>query len=642
MKFYSINFFYRKRHRSSDKTQGSESVLFTAPESITSYAVSGISIHETYGTGIPDAPSALRVFDSFFIMMDLPYSIKQSEILMQNVTIFNYMDTQQTGTLSITRDSRITIVDPTNKWQVLTTTYAQNYVLKPNSVQTFTIGIRPLKSGLVPIIVSARGPLAGDGIEKTLSVVPEGVEKVIVDTIFIYKQGSTMANVYLNCKVPETIDSKGVTTTFEVVGDILGDVLKSYQLSIPLPYYCSEQFMSRFGVNAIIYRFYQNTDQLTDAIKTKLTEFTQAGVQIQLTRRLPNGSFTFFPSNPVGSTWLTAFTVKIFRLAQDFMTIDQTIIDSALTFIGSKQDKDGSYIEDKVSLNYRSQGKLEITAFISILLNEYPLYKAARDLANTYLVNNVNVALPNELAITCYALYLAKHPGFDAKYSALMSLMTETPDMMFFKSMKDRTSEIETISYTLLFVNKMDTNKAIKLAKYLVSKKNSNGGWQYSQDTVMALEALASVGPLVTVYDGTLDILAWPSPVGNSVTTTITKANQNVLQSFDLDPQTRQVAIFARGPTTGKAIMSLTCKYFDGPDSLAPRFTVTTTVNGKCNKPVQLDICINYIAIGDDVLSNMVLMKLSLPSGYVYDPATPASPLVRVKKTFSTNNFKIF
>lgn len=49
--------------------------------------------------------------------MDLPYSIKQSETLMQLITVYNYMNNSQDALVSVDHDVKFTIEDPTLQWK---------------------------------------------------------------------------------------------------------------------------------------------------------------------------------------------------------------------------------------------------------------------------------------------------------------------------------------------------------------------------------------------------------------------------------------------------------------------------------------------------------------------------------------------
>lgn len=509
---------------------------------------------------------------------------------------------------------------------------------------TFTIAIRPLSSGLIPLRVHAGGALAQDAMEKVLRVLPEGVERVLTNTVLLLKEGSSTAASELSCAVPLSIDPAKVSTSITFVGDLLGDALKNLGHLVTIrESACGEQNLAYFAPNLIVHIYMTATGQMTPAIHEQIVSHTMIGLQKHLGLRRPNGGYRFFASNPV-STWLTAFSVKIFRQAQTYMTIDQNLIDTALEFIMTKQGADGGFIEDTTSHHYRYQGgligKVSISAYIAILLSQinddYPQYTTARDNAVNFVATNVNHNNPYELAITCYALHLIDHPSFDSKYQALLSMAFEDSEIMYWnQTITARTVvlEVEITAYALLFMSKFDTARSIKLARFIISKKNANGGWASTQDTVMALESLVSVAGLMTKYDESkenLRLVAMDDLYNPPLPVTINKDNRMTLQSFNLDAEARSVTIFASGRDAGKAIISFTCRYFENSDDTPPRFAVTYELVERCNTPMRMRICINYIADGADQRSNMVIMRMTMPSGYVYDSDTVLPPTIRV------------
>lgn len=84
---------------------------------------------------------------------------------------------------------------------------------------------------------------------------------------------------------------------------------------------------------------------LTGEIRQQLIHYLEVGYQGELTYLHPDGSFSAFgTSDGNGSTWLTAFIVRIFIQASDFITIDSAVIIKALEWLKSLQVK-GKYID---------------------------------------------------------------------------------------------------------------------------------------------------------------------------------------------------------------------------------------------------------------------------------------------------------
>lgn len=72
-------------------SSGKNTLNTTAPDTITSWAISGFSIDAATGIAFTAHPKRLTVFKPFFISLDLPYSIKLGETVAISVTVFNYL-----------------------------------------------------------------------------------------------------------------------------------------------------------------------------------------------------------------------------------------------------------------------------------------------------------------------------------------------------------------------------------------------------------------------------------------------------------------------------------------------------------------------------------------------------------------------
>lgn len=78
--------------------------------------ISGIGFSDDLGAGMSESSPSLMSFRPFFLQLDLPFSIKQSETLLQMITVFNYMDEAQNSLITISQDVKFTIDDPGLQW----------------------------------------------------------------------------------------------------------------------------------------------------------------------------------------------------------------------------------------------------------------------------------------------------------------------------------------------------------------------------------------------------------------------------------------------------------------------------------------------------------------------------------------------
>ena len=62
------------------------------PDTITSWVITAFSIDPVTGLGITKMPTNLKVFQPFFISLNLPYSIKRGEVVSVPIVVFNYLN----------------------------------------------------------------------------------------------------------------------------------------------------------------------------------------------------------------------------------------------------------------------------------------------------------------------------------------------------------------------------------------------------------------------------------------------------------------------------------------------------------------------------------------------------------------------
>jgi CD109 antigen len=491
------------------------------------------------------------------------------------------------------------------------------------------------------IQVNATGNVASDGVEKFLKVIPEGVPKTIVKSVLVMKNESASSfSSSLRCDLPTTAVNDTTSAAATVAGDLMGPMINGIENLIQMSYGCGEQNLINFVPSLYALRYLESTGKLTSTLRAKALSYAEDGYQRQLDYRHPNGGFSAFgTSDGQASTWLTAFSVLAFDLASDYITIDQQVLKSAFDFFISKQNTtSGAFREDGRVIHREMQGGssdgLPMTAFVSMVLSlsldKHPEYTTARNKALDYLAQNVDLTDIYAVCISTLALQLGNHASFPTLYAQMIALGVETGDQMSWTKpspppsssdpwwySEPKTLDIEMTSYATWVMTEADLTRALKAVKWLVSKKNAYGGYGSTQDTVQALNALSIFGAKYNAKSGTLNLRLTPN-LGSVINAQVNSSNMLTVQEFALNPLARQLDVFSGVNSTGNAIVSLVCNFYEVTNEAAPRFTITTTLLKPC-LPLVRQICISYIARGDDVESNMALVKVTLPSGFIYD-----------------------
>ena len=481
---------------------GHGTVGVTAPDSITTWQLRAVGMSREHGLGISEAE--LTVFQEFFLQVDLPYSAIRGEELPVRVSLYNYLDAPQEIFVDL---------EPTDDFELLDD--AQKVVTVPgNDIGRAAFTIRPKKPGIAPLKVTARSAAAADAVIKELLVRPEGVARETVDNLVLSAgDGETV-----DATIPANAIADSGRVHVAVTGSYLTQSIDGLERLLQMPFGCGEQNMILFAPNVFVARYLQETGQSKPEIMARAENLMVTGYQRQLTYRRGDGSFSAFGDNDAqGSLWLTAFVLKTFAQADGLIYIDPAVLEAAAGWIVRHQNGDGSF--DPVGFLHHQellgglQGKNALTAYVAVALLEAGQTSAAAK-AVRYLEGNVaGIEDAYGMAITAYALELADSPSAGVANDRLMGMAIVDDDGLHWGDSPEpiplpitpkdgpprpvgpqphqQSAAIETTAYaTLALLEHGDRINASNSSRWLVTRRNSFGGFGSTQDTVVGLQAL--------------------------------------------------------------------------------------------------------------------------------------------------------
>ncbi len=155
-----------------DKGVADLSVSFA--DSITTWRLSA-SVNSR-GGAIGGATMPLKVFQDFFVDIDLPISLTQSDEVAFPVAVYNYLKTPQTVKIELQKEGWFELLDGG---------FERKLDLQPNEVTSVKFRIRAAKIGWQPLTVKAFGSKKSDAVKRVVEVVPNGqkFERVISDRL---------------------------------------------------------------------------------------------------------------------------------------------------------------------------------------------------------------------------------------------------------------------------------------------------------------------------------------------------------------------------------------------------------------------------------------------------------------------------
>ncbi|XP_071974283.1 complement C3-like isoform X2 [Engystomops pustulosus] len=472
------------------------------PDSITTWIIQAVSIKKDKGICISE-PHQVNVFKEFFIDLRMPYSVIKNEQVQIRAIIHNYMTAGATVKVKFFYDKNICSLATKSRG------YQETVKVPAKSSRVVYYVVIPIQATEVYIdvlaTVSSLGLGIADRVRKILHVLPEGklVRKQALSATFNPK-GNTQL-IYFKTEALEGMVPDSTATNFiSIQGDIMGETLlgildDSYLGSlIYVPYGCPEQNMITTTPNVIVTKYLDATKRW-DAVgaekRSKAISNIEKGYQTQLSH--------FSGDSFQGSTWLTAYVVKIFSMASkaNFLYVDQNMLCKSAIWLVNNQKENGEFGEPGIVYEKSMQGgyaesESSLTAFVLIALAE---------LGNTCDQSKIENAIKK-----AERNLAAKLPNLEHTYSAVITSYalalvgnTKTIDIIDLFANKDRTFwpvensqkalfTVEATGYALLQKLKLQKfEEAHKIAEWLVNVRSFGGGYRSTQATAIALQALA-------------------------------------------------------------------------------------------------------------------------------------------------------
>ncbi|BES88505.1 thioester-containing protein [Nesidiocoris tenuis] len=622
--------------------QGKHTLSKIVPDSITSWFITGFSLDPVYGLGLSQNPSKVKVFRPFFVSLDLPYSVLRGESLTIPVVVFNYQNKAVEAVVTLDNAGQFEFADfsnDVNDQPKLELFRRKTITVPANSGATTSFMITPKELGYTSISVKARTQNAADAVSRKLLVKPEGETIYRNKAVFIDLRAKDSFSTNVTIDIPVNIVPQSEFVEVSVVGNLLGASLQNLEKLIQMPFGCGEQNMLNFVPNIVILDYLTNSNQLAKAIETKTKRYLNLGFQQELTYKHKNNSYSAFGNaDPSGSTWLTAFVAKSFKQARRYIDIDDAEIIGPLEWLADNQAPNGRFpevgtVSHKEMQGGASQG-LALTAYvITTFIETQSVTNRFRNTINKgmdYIHRQIKAGDVDtySVAVAAYALHSANHPSKDAAFELLETRAKTKGDLKWWtrddsdadsknpNAQLPNSIDVEITAYAMLtYLEKGLVADAIPVMKWLISQQNEQGGFASTQDTVVALGALARLAEAIIYSD--IDVTAkFEYLPGESFDIQVNPNSAMILQKSPLPQRVRHLNITATG--RGFAVLQVSYRYNVNVTGPWPLFNLDPQVDKNSNKNhLQLSICSSYTGGNDS--SNMAVMEVTLPSGYTAD-----------------------
>ena len=573
-----------------------------APDSITTWQFAAFSTHPTGGLAVADESSRLKVFKPFFVSPNLPYSAIRGEELVVRVGVFNYLERSLDVTVEIASSPDFDVVSAGGASSVV------SVAAKGTGTATFTI--RPKKLGDVDVQVSGRTSADvghADAVKRSVRIEPEGFPREATANAVVNRaSGEAAESVTLSSPLPARgVVAGSVRSTFSVVGDLMGPSVNGLERLVQVPFGCGEQNMITMAPNVAAISYLTAARRLTSDLKQRAEDNIAMGYQRQLQYRHTNGAFSAFGegSGSDGSLWLTAFVVRVFSQAAEVgnLAADPSVLTSAAQFIASKQSVDGSFKDPSPPVHTEMSGGAGegpgLAAYCLLAMVEAGRSAGNVDKTISFLAGSIDsgfggssyVAAISAHALTTACAKIDKGCDHAARARTKMLQMatadedgtkhwgssgavvsSTVADARVIPYGAETSTEVEATAYAVLaLVGAGDTSGAYPGARWLLMRRNARGGFQSTQDTVVALEALG--GYAAATFSDAASLSVTPAAVGKFApgTVTVDESTFDLMRRFDAYGATE---VRATVDGSGVALMQLEVTYNLETDPNPPEY----------------------------------------------------------------------
>lgn len=517
--------------------EGRASVNVPLADSITTWRVTSLASTVRGALGSSTAP--LRVFQDFFIDLDLPVSVTEGDEISVPVAVYNYLPSAQRVSLELRQDSWFALQDGD--------TPSKQVEVGAGEVTVAYFRLKASQLGDQQLQVTGRlaggGAQAGDAVARQLTVLPNGEEHTVVVNERL--EGSATKEVSIpNEAIP---DASKIFVKF--YPGALSQMVEGLDSILQMPGGCFEQTSSSTYPNVLVLDYLKASKKLTPEIQAKAEGYISLGYQRLVTFEVKGGGFSWFGEAPANKI-LTAYGLMEFSDMSRVHEVDPRLIERTQNWLASQQQPDGSFKPDVSFINEGATNRyntdtVRITAYIGWSLAATGYKGDAVGRAKQF-VSSHTTGKEDAYTLAVIANFAADSGAdrgwTDAAVNALASKASEGAKTAYWKqegetptSAREESADLETTALAVQALLKSGQRSALakKGLDYLTEKKDALGNWQTTQATILSLKAflLSFTKGASADTEGTINVSADGRPAG---TLQITNENNDLLHLIDL------------------------------------------------------------------------------------------------------------
>jgi len=606
---------------------GNASITLTMADSITTWRLTSMAsaLNGTLGSG----SSAIRVFQDFFVDIDLPVTLTQNDQVSIPIAIYNYLPGKQDVRLELTQEP----------WFELVNDLAEKTVaLNSGQVDVVYFTLKVKEIGWHKLTVHAFGSAMSDAIARQIEVVPDG-EKI--EMVWNGRLDKDIAQVVT---IPQDALDNASKIFVKVYPGIMSQIVEGMDAILQMPYGCFEQTSSTTYPNVLVLDYMKQAKKITPEIQMKAESFIATGYQRLLSYEVAGGGFEWF-GNPPAHKILTAYGLMEFSDMAQVYEVDPNVIARTQQWLISQQEADGSwkpveqYLDD-VASRFASDA-IRNTAYIAWALVSTGYTGEPVDKALAYLKNKQAEAKDTYTLALMANAFVWRDPASADALNALEALLkkkqekdgkvwwiAETPTSMYGDG---EAANIETTALVALALLKSEKYYETigKITTYLIDSKDAAGTWHSTQATILTMKAL-----ILSIKNATGKINADVSVIVNGKVAenfALTPENVDVMRQFDLKDATKKGdnAVQIKFAGDGGALYQIVGRYYlpwkVKPAEQQPPMTIEVKYDK--TQLAQNDLLTAHVTVKNNrpARANMIIVDLGIAPGFEVQAADLAA-----------------
>ena len=226
-----------------------------------------------------------------------------------------------------------------------------------NDNEVISVDAEALKLGEVNVTVEAtiknsddcnpvsEGEGFKDALVKPLRVKAEGVPVEKVKSDFKCFESGQEAFTLNTLETPKDIVEGSSRAWVYLTGDIMGPAFENIGNLVRLPTGCGEQNMVSLVPNIYRLQSLEGTGQNYADLEEKAKEYMRIGYRRQANYNHPNGAYSIWgdKGDKDGSSWLTAFVVKSFSEAAQYIDVERGTLQRSVDWLMRSQMENGCF-----------------------------------------------------------------------------------------------------------------------------------------------------------------------------------------------------------------------------------------------------------------------------------------------------------